>query len=733
MNIGTTLAHGVSKAAVSMDNRQARGESIAQNIKNSTSQGQAVDLLQGMRDALQTRMNNGSTNRNTLIRLVHTTQTTGNNMAFQTLDKKLGNSTRTLETKAALLAEFETAGWDTTDLHTYLDTITTRQDRILEERIFTILDNAANKAQAEGPNIRVDNGQTTNPWSTDTTDHAPQIGAGAQGVVYQIKINDNPMVVKIFDQLKLPPPVQLDPEQNTPHIKRDLEVTAAFLKAQTSSVIQPKYFLVTVTADGASQELLVKGGKDFKEWSKAQLWDSEAGRPRANPPHIQITGLAMPLAEGKTLDAAVGEKPVNFSQTANSALNSLVQLARNGFVHGDIKPANLFVKNDGDISLIDTGSMAKISKNADARLLPLPSDSFDKATRPTTPHFTHPGHPPDFKKVGMEQDLFSMGVTLLETKLLNIAKAFEPDEAEDFNDAANQILNTINDENQAPDQNSATTIRDEIRTQLSYLKNSYPEAFSDGDLDWAEKSVNKALEQTQPVTNREAWNDVLSGIRNSIPADPAARHQALERLQSTGCDNSSAAMEKFNNLRTVMGAVTQEETDLINNKFFGGGNSIFTVLYENPALLDPNQSTEARQNAFFQAFEPFQAISRENNLREIESQVAELIQAGDLGTADRVRADLQDGAVASEEANRNDIVKSLADPALIASFQKFQTASSQSNLSTQDAMVAIRSRANILKLNSQNITQHLNDLFASRPIPSMALSDINTLFPPAST
>jgi hypothetical protein len=48
-------------------------------------------------------------------------------------------------------------------------------------------------------------------------------------------------------------------------------------------------------------------------------------------------------------------------------------------------------------------------------------------------------------------------------------------------------------------------------------------------------------------------------------------------------------------------------------------------------------------------------------------------------------------------------------------------------------MVAIRSRGNILTLNSQNITQHLNDLFASRPIPSIALSDIHTLFPPAST
>jgi len=303
----------------------------------------------------------------------------------------------------------------------------------------------------------------------------------------------------------------------------------------------------------------------------------------------------------------------------------------------------------------------------------------------------------------------------------------------EFTDVANQILNTINDENQSPDQSSAATIRNEIRTQLGDLKFSHPEVFSDGELDFAEKALNKALDQTQPATNRETWNDVLSGIRNSIPADPAGRHQALERLRSLGCDNPRVAMEKFNNLRTAMGAVTEEETNLINQKFFGGGNSIFTVLYENPGLLDPNQSTEDRQTAFFQAFEPFQAISRENNLREIESQVAELIESGQMHAAEQVRTALQIGAVASEEANRNDIVNSLSDPALIASFQKFQTAASQNNLSAQDAMVAIRSRGNILTLNSQNITQHLNDLFASRPIPSIALSDINTLFPPAST
>jgi hypothetical protein len=517
MNIGATNARGISTTAMPMTNRAARGAAIADNIKTNTSSGQATALLLGMRDAMQTRLNNGTNNRDTLVRLVHTTKP-GQNMAFETLNKWVGQKTRTLETKAALIAEFETAGWDTTELRAYLDPMTTRDDRILESRIFSILDNAAQKAQADGLNLQIDRTQVTTPWDSDSIIHAPKLGEGGQGSAYQLKINNEPVVVKIFDPTKLPPPVQLDPQRDSPHIKRDTEVTAAFIKGDASSVVKPSLFIARVTDSNNNQtEHLVKGGKDFKEWAKDQLWDKEANRPRQNPPTIRLTGLVMPHAAGKTLDHTVLETNLSFTKTADSALQALNQMANHGFVHGDIKPSNLVVKQDGDLALIDTGSMAKISKRAAGAIL-LPADAyFDKATRPYTSDHTHPGHPPDFKKVGMEQDLFSMGVTLLETKINSVAQNIDSDAAEKFNNAAQSIRDTIVEENAAPDQSSAKTIRDEINDQLNDLRSSYPDAFADGEIDCAVGFIETALNQNAPVLDREQWKGVLAGLKNTIP------------------------------------------------------------------------------------------------------------------------------------------------------------------------------------------------------------------------
>lgn len=514
--IGNTQATGVSKTAHAMTDRGARATAIAQNISNNTSAGQARDLLTGMRDTLRAQ-NNGD---ETLLRLIHTTQT-DQQMAFQSLNKKWGNSTRTLETKAALIAEFDKAGWDTSELKAYLDPKTTRADRIHANEILRILENASAKAESEGPDFRFDANETTNPWPEENTLRAPELGSGAFGSVQKMKFNGEPMAVKTLGAQNFQP-VILDPLRG-PHINRDKEVTAAFLKDDTNSVIQPKYFLVRVKQGDQEQQLMIKGGKEFKEWAKSQLWepqtwdedlcDYQPARQRANAPEIKITGLVMPLAQGTTLDTAVVNGVVNFSQTATSAMESLKQLARHGFVHGDIKPANLVSTTGGDLKLIDTGSMAKITKEAVNRPRPLPSDSFDKSTRPYTLHFSHPGHPPDFKKVGMEQDLFSMGVTLLETKLLNITKTLGPDEAEDFTYAADQILNTIKAQNESPNQNSADNIRNEIRTQLEELNSNYPQKFDDGELDWAEGVVNTALAQTKPVVDREGWEGVLNNLQ----------------------------------------------------------------------------------------------------------------------------------------------------------------------------------------------------------------------------
>jgi hypothetical protein len=110
-----------------------------------------------------------------------------------------------------------------------------------------------------------------------------------------------------------------------------------------------------------------------------------------------------------------------------------------------------------------------------------------------------------------------MGVTLLETKINSVAQNIDSDAAEKFNNAAQSIRDTIVEENAAPDQSSAKTIRDEINDQLNDLRSSYPDAFADGEIDCAVGFIETALNQNAPVLDREQWKGVLAGLKNTIP------------------------------------------------------------------------------------------------------------------------------------------------------------------------------------------------------------------------
>jgi serine/threonine protein kinase len=192
-------------------------------------------------------------------------------------------------------------------------------------------------------------------------------------------------------------------------------------------------------------------------------------------------------------------------------------MAGHGFVHGDIKPANIITDEGGQISMIDTGSMAKISKRTATKpdALRLDSDYFDKGTRPTTPGYTHPGYSASPNRVGLEQDLFGMGVTLLQTKLTGIAADLvsqgRADDAVDFLDTANTILDEIKEADDAND------LKAEIQSRLRDLERMYPGTLADRELNWATMCIGKALDQTKPAIDRPAWQAELAQLRKQLP------------------------------------------------------------------------------------------------------------------------------------------------------------------------------------------------------------------------
>lgn len=186
-----------------MNDRAARGVAIAQNISNTTTKEQAVELLTGMRNGLQ--------NRTGLVRLIHTTKTTGDHLAFQSFNKKWGNSTRTLETKQALLTLFEKAGLDRGPLNAYLDTITERRHQIQGERIFTILNDALNKANS--PPLLIPSGgqQILQPENLPVNIPQSKSGQGNGEQNLQVPIADNSPV-----NIPQPNIIQGGVEQNVP-------------------------------------------------------------------------------------------------------------------------------------------------------------------------------------------------------------------------------------------------------------------------------------------------------------------------------------------------------------------------------------------------------------------------------------------------------------------------------------------------------------------------------------
>ena len=455
--------------------------------------------------------------------------------------KGWGKSAKGEVTGAALRALFVKAGYNTDGLDTYLGQPGQAgyrgNQRVELANLRTIMDNAgipipaanARQAAPQGPPaLQIPNDALVVEQHLDQADFVSadaMIGKGGLGSAYRTTLNGEPAVVKFLDNLN---PRRLELDRNNLALKpgRIPEYTVAYMKDDVHGVVRPTHFLVRETgANGVSRDLIVKGGPDFKGWVRDQLTqvDEETGSRsvRQNPPQLVIVGMIMPEAVGKTLSSLYDNggtlAPGMFSNLASSGFAVLSDMASHGFVHGDIKPANIISDDNGQVSMIDTGSMAKISKKTAEKspLLRNDSDYFDKGTRPTTPGYTHPGYTASPNRVGMEQDLFGMGVTLLETKLMGITAELisqnRSDDADEFSEAATTILNEIKSAN------DANQLKGEILTQLGELKMLHPGMFADGEIDWTMMCIGKALERREPAIDGKTWQAELAQLRAQIP------------------------------------------------------------------------------------------------------------------------------------------------------------------------------------------------------------------------
>lgn len=578
MELAQTNARGVSTNTAPLSDRAARAAAIGDNIRQSgTTKEEAVELLTRMRDGLQGRTG--------LVRLIHTTKTKGPNMAFESFHKKWGNSTRTLETKAALISYFDLAGLDKKELNNYLDRITERGHRIQGAEIFRILNGSladsngaplqpesagertrglqavvedlvqpqvdqqnpgpggeeqnpiagqnppnplpsaqpkmsqpvleaqqsivhdiddydskgnyapgqrnlqvlnqplaqvVSNADLQAGNFAMVQPEFTLPQAIDNAgvdlSQKTEIGKGGFGKAYEVTRNGEKVVLKmplIENDVRKFPVVGLSSLSQMPRLARTREATAAYLKShQISNVCIPTDFLVHITRNGKSSFEVIRAGQDFKRWALAELQNT----PR---PVIRIAGSIMPKAPGQGLEKLIlstANKPSPLSSAdlrsiATTSLQTLRQFADHGFVHGDIKPLNMIYDPAGkQLTLIDTGGLAKISK--DPALTE--GTKFD-ASRGYTRLYSHPSTLAG-AKVAHEQDLFSMGLSLLESGLKSTGRTHDWVQA-------SQLI-----ENLKKTENPAERIRAELRGKLG---NPGPDTLEDLALRFIEASLGE--------------------------------------------------------------------------------------------------------------------------------------------------------------------------------------------------------------------------------------------------
>jgi|GEM_PF-3685242 len=464
--------------------RDARTNHIGAQIRDRVGQDDARDILTTLRG----KLNPGVFSKG-YLRLVNTENETAPLVFKRKTSLQIAvQSNRNAETGEALLGLFERAGYPTRDLQDYLQE---RGGRKIENgQIQTLIRQAQAQVDrdTEGGAVRLSNTELV---------RGSQIGRGGFGTVSKATLDGESVLVKRFQNPTAP--LRFTPAGR---LHRSTELTAAYLKAGSEAgVVAPTHFIVKETrADGTQEVWLVPGKQSFRDWALTRL---TAGG--AHPPTLVIEGLILPKASGEELHDLHARIPPlsqdDVNRLSDGLLSNLAQLALRGFVHGDIKPGNTFFNPDEvKVQFIDTGSLSKISKNP-----PLIPDTLFARNRPHTRAYTHPLLETLYHRAGFEQDLYSVGITILVTDLRSQGHFAE----------AKALLTGLHQNNEQLSSNGKSY--QQARAQVFNLINAAYPTPPAGD--------SPAVVGLRCV--QESFQIIETGAPNPVPAARRAEHVAL--------------------------------------------------------------------------------------------------------------------------------------------------------------------------------------------------------------
>jgi hypothetical protein len=223
---------------------------------------------------------------------------------------------------------------------------------------------------------------------------AERAGSAQTRVYKQVKPDHNESALKLG----------APKEDGKPRLERRGPASSAYLGKNITGVVRPEVYLIKETPPGNAPPVFhaVEGDKNFKTWAARHL--------QSNPEtKLALAGVLMQAARGVVgMDGESHIAPIEPAALHSAALDglkTLKQLSAKGFVHGDIKPLNMFFDEAaGKVQLIDTDSMKKMRKGQQG------------CSIMSTKAYSHPNAR---KKTGFEQDLFGLGLSVLEMSTQN--------------------------------------------------------------------------------------------------------------------------------------------------------------------------------------------------------------------------------------------------------------------------------------------------------------------------
>jgi len=236
---------------------------------------------------------------------------------------------------------------------------------------------------------------------------------GGIGKAIEVRIDGQRKIQKEFkDDREYPLQLDISSTPDDAKLVRTPELTAAFLHPnEFEIVVTPSHFIVEETSTSGSAQYLVEvRDKEFRAWAKHRL----AENADDDAYELSIVGNLQDVAPGEELYTTFTKSSPTLDQSdaeqiATELLYAVSVLGARGFVHGDLKPENIYYDSASKkLKLIDTGGLSKISKE--------PSRVLTTAFLGRRGHTTIYSIPTvsSYAPIGLEQDLFATGILLLE-------------------------------------------------------------------------------------------------------------------------------------------------------------------------------------------------------------------------------------------------------------------------------------------------------------------------------